>query len=71
MFGTLWITDRPGASSAPAISFSAEFFAPPTWTVPDSGRVSGPSETTRKLPTLVTLVSGIARPCSPHSSRNS
>ena len=61
MFGTLWITERPGASSAPAISFSAEFFAPPTWTVPDSGRVSGPSETTRKLPTRVTLVSGIAR----------
>ncbi len=41
----------PGASSEAAISFSAEFFAPPTWTVPDSGRVSGPSETTRKLPT--------------------
>ena len=46
----------PGASSAAAISFSAEFLAPPTWTVPDSGRVSGPSETTRKLPTAVTLV---------------
>ncbi len=30
MFGTLWTTDRPGASSAAAISFSAEFFAPPT-----------------------------------------
>src|SRR6476620_6834612 len=56
MFGTLWITDRPGASRAPAISFSALFFAPPTWTVPDRGRVNGPSETTRKLPTTVTLV---------------
>ena len=43
-------TERPGASSEAAISFRAEFFAPPTCTVPESGRVSGPSETTRKLP---------------------
>ncbi len=57
MFGTLRITDRPGASSAPAISFNAEFLAPPTWTVPESGRVSGPSEdATQKLSTSATLV---------------
>src|ERR1700712_942666 len=59
MSGTLWITERPGASRAAAISFRAEFLAPPTYTVPDNGRGSGPSETTRKLPMRVTLVSGV------------
>src|SRR2546421_12746417 len=34
--GTLEITDSPVASSAAAINFSAEFFAPPTVTSPDS-----------------------------------
>jgi len=32
------MTDSPGASSAAAISLSAEFLAPPTRTVPLSGR---------------------------------
>ena len=61
MSGTLWITERPGASRAAAISFRAEFLAPPTYTVPASGRVSGPSETTRKLPMRVTLVTRATR----------
>ena len=42
---------RPGASSAAAISFSALFFAPPTCTVPERGRVCGPSALIRKLST--------------------
>src|SRR5207248_5467646 len=36
ILGTLEITDSPVASSAAAINFSAEFFAPPTVTSPDS-----------------------------------
>ena len=37
MRGTLSITLRPSARSEAAISFSAEFFAPATRTVPESG----------------------------------
>ncbi len=49
MSGTLRIVDRPGANRVAAISFSAEFFAPPTSTAPESGAVNGPCECTRKL----------------------
>src|SRR5690606_12728254 len=48
MSGTLWIVLRPGASRVAAISFSEEFFAPPTSTVPRSGRTRGPSDRSRK-----------------------
>ena len=37
MAGTLPSTYRPSASAVAAISFSTEFLAPPTVTVPDSG----------------------------------
>jgi hypothetical protein len=48
MSGTFVTTLRPEASSAAAISFSALFFAPPTYAVPVSGWESGPSDRTWK-----------------------
>ncbi len=48
MSGTLAMVVRPGDSNAAAISFSALFLAPQTWTRPVSGASSGPCETTWK-----------------------
>src|SRR3954454_20385988 len=46
MSGTLVTTDLSAASRVAAISLSALFLAPPTCTVPVSGRVRGPSDLT-------------------------
>ncbi len=55
MSGTLVMVVRPGASSAAAISFSTLFFAPPTGTLPWSGWLCWPRDTTRNACIEATL----------------